>query len=441
MSQQARASAPHRLCGALLSLFFATSLPTAAQGAGEAAPAVAAPAAKFAPEVYRARRERLMKRLGDGVAVLYSRGEEDRDGFLQDSDFHYLTGVEDPGAVLVLSPSERVFKEWLFLKPRDQDDERWTGERADIGDALRLATGFERILRTTALNGRVVALLRNTHTLHQINQAGNLDGKAPERELYGKLQAAIPEVSVKDRTDLLPALRSVKEPRELEYMERAIAATLAAHRVAARSIRPNVQENWVEGLIALEFRRAGAVRPAFGSIVGSGRNSTVLHYPKHDQAIAPGSLVVVDIGADYGHYAADVTRTYPADGQFTAEQRAIYEVVLRAQQAAMEMIRPGVYYEDLHGKAEQVIAEAGYRDYFIHGLGHFVGLEVHDAGLYSKPLEAGMVITVEPGIYIPHKALGVRIEDEVLVTPKGYRLMSGDVPRDPAAIERLMRGN
>ena len=441
MSQQVRALARHFLCGAAVSLLFATSIPAAAQGAGTPGAAAQAPPGNFPPEVYGGRRERLMKRLGDGVAVLYSRGEEDRDGFLQDSDFSYLTGVDEPGAVLVLAPSERVYKEWLFLKPRDQDDERWTGERPEIGDALRRATGIDRILRTTALNGRMVALLRNTHTLHQINQAGSLDGKpSPERELYGKLQGVIPEISVKDRTDLLPYLRSLKEPRELERMERAIAGTLAAHKVAARAIRPNVQENWVEGLIALEFKRAGAVRPAFGSIVGSGRNSTVLHYPKHDQAIAPGSLVVVDIGADYGHYAADVTRTYPADGTFTAEQRKVYETVLRAQQAAMDMIKPGVYYEDLHRKAEQVIREAGYRDYFIHGLGHFVGLEVHDAGLYSKPLEAGMVITVEPGIYIPEKALGVRIEDEVLVTPKGYRLLSGDVPRDPAAIERLMRG-
>ena len=428
------ALAPLFCCGALL-----LSSPFLTAAAAPAAPDGAMPAGKFAPEVYRERREKLMKRLGDGVAVLYSRGEEDRDGFVQDSDFHYLTGVDDPGAVLVLSPSERVYKEWLFLKPRDQDDERWHGERADIGDALRKATGFERILRTTALNARLVALLRNTRTLHQIHQP-DLGGSAPEKELYGKLQGAIPEVSVRNRTDLLPYLRSVKEPRELAYMERAVAATQSAHRAAARAIRPNVQENWVEGLVGLEFKRAGAVRPAFSSIVGSGRNSTVLHYPKHDQAIAPGSLVVVDIGADYGHYAADITRTYPADGAFSPEQRAIYEVVLRAQQAAMDMIRPGVYYEDLNRKAEQVIAEAGYRDYFIHGLGHFVGLDVHDAGLYSKPLEAGMVITVEPGIYIPHKALGVRIEDEVLVTPKGYRLLSAGVPRDADGVERLMRG-
>jgi Xaa-Pro aminopeptidase len=246
-------------------------------------------------------------------------------------------------------------------------------------------------------------------------------------------------VSIKDRTDLLPAMRSVKEPRELDYMERAIAATFAAQHVAARSIRPGVEENWVAGLIDLEFKRAGAVRPGFPSIVGSGANSTILHYPEHDRTIAAGSLVVVDIGSDYGRYSADITRTYPADGHFTPEQRKIYEVVLRAQQTCIDMVRPGVFMEDLQRKAEEIIRAAGYRDYFIHGLGHFVGLDVHDSGLYKKPLAAGMVITVEPGIYIPEKSLGVRIEDQVLVTSNGSRLLTADLPRDPDGVERMMR--
>jgi Xaa-Pro aminopeptidase len=200
-----------------------------------------------------------------------------------------------------------------------------------------------------------------------------------------------------------------------------------------------VEENWVAGLIDLEFKRGGAVRPGFASIVGSGINSTILHYPKHDQTIAPGSLVVVDIGSDYGHYSADITRTYPADGHFTPEQRRVYDVVLRAQETCMSLVRPGVYFEDLQRKAEEIIRAAGYRDYFIHGLGHFVGLDVHDAGLYAKPLRAGMVITIEPGIYISDKALGIRIEDELLVTPNGYRLLTGALPRDPEAVEAMMR--
>jgi len=398
------------------------------------------PAKPFAPEVYSARRAKLMKALGGGIAVLYARGEEDADGYRQDSDFYYLTGLNEAGAVLVLSPEERLYKERLFLKPRNPDDERWTGVRPDIGDSLRRATGIDRISRVGSLGGAMMSLLQTTTTLQMINDPGGPDAPAtPEMELYAKLTSRLPGVSIKNRTDLLPAMRSVKEPREVESMERAIAATVAAQHAAARAIHPGVEENWVAGLIDLEFKRGGAVRPGFPPIVGSGANSTILHYPEHSRTIAPGSLVVVDIGSDYGHYSADITRTYPADGHFTAEQRKVYEVVLRAQQECMEMIRPGVYYEDLHKKAEDVIRAAGYRDYFIHGLGHFVGLDVHDAGLYKKPLQAGMVITVEPGIYIPEKALGIRIEDQVLVTPKGYRHLTQALPRDPDAVERMMR--
>jgi Xaa-Pro aminopeptidase len=382
-----------------------------------------------------------MKAIGKGIAVLYARGEEDREGYRQDSDFYYLTGITEPGAVLVLSPAERTYRERLLLKPRDPDEERWTGERPAIGDSLRRVTGIERIGRTNGLGRTLESLLQNSKTLFAIHEPGGPDDpEAPEMALYGKLSARLPGVETKDRTDLLPAMRSVKEPRELDYMEHAIVTTIAAQGVAARAIRPDVEENWIAGLIDLEFKRGGAVRPGFADIVGSGHNSTVLHYPEHSATIPAGGLVVVDIGSDYGHYSADITRTYPADGVFTQEQRAIYDVVLRAQDACIQMVRPGVFFEDIQRRAEEIIRSAGYRDYFPHGIGHFVGLDVHDAGLYSKPLAAGMVITVEPGIYIPERSLGVRIEDEVLVTPQGHRLLTASLPRDAGAIERLMKG-
>ncbi|HEU4333914.1 MAG TPA: Xaa-Pro peptidase family protein [Candidatus Eisenbacteria bacterium] len=399
------------------------------------------PAKPFPSEVFKARRAKLLKALGGGIAVLHARGEEDADGFRQDADFYYLTGINEAGAVLVLTPGERTYKEWLFLAPRDPDEERWAGVRPNIGDSLRRATGIERIQRSSGLHSFLMRLAQGGGPLHMIGNPGRLDGPpAPEMELYGKLTARLPGLAIKDRTDLLPALRSVKEPRELERIEKAIEATVGAHRVAARAIRPGVEENWIAGLIDLEFKRGGAVRPAFPAIVGSGKNSTILHYPEHSETIAAGSLIVVDIGSDYGRYAADITRTYPADGTFTPEQRHVYEVVLRAQQACIDMIQPGVYFEDLQRKAEEIIRAAGYRDYFIHGLGHFLGLDVHDAGLYRKPLQAGMVLTIEPGVYIPEKALGVRIEDDVLVTPTGHRLLTAALPRDPDAIEAMMRG-
>jgi Xaa-Pro aminopeptidase len=400
----------------------------------------APPAKPFDASVYAARREKLMKALGKGIAVLYARGEEDRDGYRQDSDFYYLTGISEPGAVLVLSPAERTYHERLFLKPRDPDEERWTGERSSINDSLRQVAGIERIGRTTALGATMEGLLRNSKTLFAIHQPGGPDDpEAPEMTLYGKLSSRLPGVETKDRTDLLPGMRSVKEPRELELMESAIATTIAAQHAAARAIQPGVEENWVAGLIDLEFKRGGAVRSGFEDIVGSGRNSTVLHYPEHNDTIQSGGLVVVDIESDYGHYSADITRTYPADGAFTKEQRAIYDVVLQAQTACIEMVRPGVFFEDIQRRAEEIIRAAGYRDYFPHGIGHFVGLDVHDSGLYSKPLAAGMVITVEPGIYIPGRSLGVRIEDEVLVTSQGHRLLTAALPRDATSVERMMR--
>jgi Xaa-Pro aminopeptidase len=399
------------------------------------------PPAPFTSDVYKARRAKLAKALGAGVAVLYARGEEDAEGYRPGGDFYYLTGLKEQGAVLVLAPAERTYKELLYLKPRNPEDERWTGDRPAINDSLRKATGFDFIQRTDRVGDSVMGLLQNSPTFHLICDPGSVDSPVgPEMELYGKVSARLPGVTMKNDTELIAAMRSVKEPRELEMMERAIAATVSAHRAAARAIRPAVEENWVAGLIDLEFKRGGSVRPAFGSIVGSGKESTVLHYPEHGRTIAPGSLVVVDIGADYGHYAADVTRTYPADGHFTPEQRKIYEVVLRAQQTCADLVRPGVYFQDLQRKAEEIIRAAGYRDYFTHGLGHFVGLDVHDAGVYRKPLQAGMVITIEPGIYIPEKSLGVRIEDEFLVTANGAKHLTSALPRDPDAVERMMRG-
>ena len=424
-----------------LSILLTVSM-SSAPGVGAAPPGTPAPPPKpFDASVYAARRDKLMKALGKGIAVLYARGDEDRDGYRQDSDFYYLTGISEPGAVLVLSPAERTYHERLFLKPRDPDEERWTGERPAISDSLRQLTGIERIGRTGALGATMEGLLRNSKILWAIHQPGGPDDpEAPEMTLYGKLSSRIPGVETKDRTDLLPAMRSVKEPRELDFMENAIATTIAAQHAAARAIKPGVEENWVAGLIDLEFKRGGAVRPGFEDIVGSGHNSTVLHYPEHSATIQAGGLVVVDIGSDYGHYSADITRTYPADGAFTQQQRAIYDVVLKAQEACIEMVRPGVFFEDIQRRAEEIIRSAGYRDYFPHGIGHFVGLDVHDSGLYSKPLAAGMVIAVEPGIYIPERSLGVRIEDEVLVTPQGHRLLTASLPRDAASVERLMKG-
>ena len=376
---------------------------------------------------------------GDGKEVLLEEGEK---AAVDCRDFYYLTGIAEPGAILILAPGQRNYRHRLYLAPRDPEAERWTGEREPLSKELLETTGFDRIRRSGSASRELMSILETTDTLHVINRPAGPDQPVPaEQELYGKLRLRIAGLTVKNLSKLLPTMRSIKEDRELEHMRKAIDATLAAHRVAARAIRPGVEENWVEPMIMTEFKRHGSVRPAFPSIVGSGDNSTILHYPDHDKTIEAGSLVVVDIGAEYGRYAADVTRTYPANGTFSDRQRLVYETVLRAQQTCIDMVRPGVYVEDLHVKAEEIIGEAGFADYFIHGIGHFVGLDVHDAGLYSEPLAEGMVITIEPGIYIPEEGLGVRIEDEVLVTAKGVKLLTADLPRSVSGIERMMRGD
>ena len=420
----------------LLAVF--VSLTASDHAASQPAEKVPAP---LPPSVFKARRERLMKQIGPGVAVLYSKGEEDRDGFKSHPDFYYLTGVDEEDAVLVLAPGERIYREALFLRSLDPEAERWTGVRGLIGDSLRRALGFEAVQRLGSLNATLLRTLGHHPTLHHIAAPVSPSAPAsPESELYSKLQARIPGLSVKNHQGLIAGMRQVKEPEELALMEKAIANTIAAHRAAARAIRSGVEENWVAGVIDVEYRRGGSVRPAFPSIVGSGANSCILHYPEHRRTIPAGSLVVVDIGAEYDHYAADITRTYPADGRFTPEQRRIYELVFDVQQACIAMVKPGVYYEDIHRRAEEMFRAAGYRDDFIHGLGHWVGLEVHDAGDRARPLAPGMVLTIEPGLYLSQRQIGVRIEDQVLVTKGGHRLLTEALPRDPDAIERLMRG-
>ena len=202
-----------------------------------------------------------------------------------------------------------------------------------------------------------------------------------------------------------------------------------------------MSERDVQDIIENEFKVKGARELAFPSIVATGKNTTVLHYTRNDAPVKEGDLFLMDIGAAFDHYAADVSRTIPVSGKFSPEQRQIYEIVLKAQKAAMAKIKPGAYIrDDVHEAARRVIEEAGYGDYFIHSTSHFIGLDVHDVGDYGQPLKPGMVISVEPGVYVPEKGIGVRIEDDVLVTQTGYKLLSGGIPREVDEIEKFLSG-
>jgi Xaa-Pro aminopeptidase len=402
-------------------------------------PQLIEPAQTELPSVYQARRAAVMKEMGEGVAVVFAEGHEDGDGFRQSSDFFYLTGVSEAGAILILAPKERTYREFLLLPARDPEQERWTGERDPLGAELRKKYGFEKIYRTSWLNRLVLELAARSPTCWQLSIPDAASDRRPaDLELYGKISASLAGVSTRVLPFALARMRSRHSPDEIAIMQRAVRISEAGFRAARLQIRPGALEGAVEAEAERVWKSSGARRPAYASIVGSGPNSTILHYPKSERVMQDGELLLMDMAAEYAHYAADITRTVPVNGKFTPEQRKIYDLVLKAQKTALALVRPGVYFEDLNAAARKVIEDAGYGDYFIHGLGHFVGLDVHDAGNYQEPLAAGMVITLEPGIYIPEKKLGVRIEDDVLVTGDGAKYLTDGVPREPDELEKWL---
>ena len=329
-----------------------------------------------------------------------------------------------------------------MLPSRDPEAERWTGEREPLGAALRGKYGFEKISRTGRLMSLMFDLAGRSPVLWQVSRPGTeySSEKPKDLELYRVLGEKLVGVSTRSLGWTLEKMRSRHSADELAIMQRTIRISEEGFRAARRVIRPGAFEGAVEAEAERIWKASGARRPSYASIVGSGSNSTILHYPRSERVMKDGDLLLMDMSAESAHYAADITRTVPVNGKFTAEQRKVYDVVLAAQKAAFALLKPGAYYEDLDAAARKVIEDAGYGDYFIHGLGHFVGLDVHDPGAYQEPLQAGMVITLEPGIYIPEKGIGVRIEDDVLVTETGARYMSDGVPREPDEVERWMAG-
>lgn len=398
----------------------------------------------FPPEVYRERRQRLMAQMKSGVAVVHGAASVDQSAPVaaQNSDFSYLTGIQDEaGAALVLAPAERTHREFLFLASRDPEVERYEGVRLPLNQSLRERTGFERLGRANRLGATVVDLASRSGELHYLGPLASPEAPVPPAlELYGKVAARVPGSRIVNSHNLIRRMRMVKEPRELALIREAIAATERGLRAGIRAARPGMREFELRNIIEAEFRAAGARGLAFPSIVGTGPNSAVLHYTGSDSVIRAGDLILCDVGAAVGGYAADITRTFPVDGRFTAEQRRVYDIVLKAQDAALADLRAGAVYEDVQESARNVIRGAGHIDDFWHGLGHFVGLEVHDAGIYAEPLPAGAVVTVEPGIYLPQRGFGIRIEDDYLVTARGHEHLSRGVPRRAEDIEALRRG-
>lgn len=420
---------------------------------------VGSPAGPVPPAVLAARRAALAQAMGQGVAIIQSASERSIEGdYPQDSDyresndFFYLTGLESKDSWLVVVADSGRGESVLFLPPRDSLQERWTGPTLGPGDEASRLTGIEvtKAADSAAAYVRQVVAMRtwgNRPGPVWVDRTARAGETLLLRELaFGATrdEALPPLLNVRA---LVAGLRLVKDAEELRRLRKAIDITGEALVEAMRAIHPGMYEYEIEAVIEEGFRRRGAERLGFPSIVGVGPNSTVLHYDKSRRRAEAGELVVMDVGAEYGYYTADVTRTVPVSGTFTPRQRELYNLVLATQQAAMDSVRPGITVRDLNRIARAYMkansgtlcGEAPCDRYFVHGLSHWLGMDVHDVGAYGQPLQAGMVLTVEPGIYIPAENTGIRIEDDVLVTATGHELLSTRAPRAASDIEKVMR--
>jgi Xaa-Pro aminopeptidase len=434
----------------------------------------------FDPAVFAARRDALMRAIGrDAVAVIYSLPVRLRNGdsfhrFRQVSDLIYLTGFVEPETTLVLRPGAERERVVMFVRPSDPALEVWDGKRAGL-DGARQRYGADAAYPASELAGRLHELIANADELHYAlgldDHTDALLGRAIAQLRRTERRGKRPPRAVIDPRIALHELRLRKAPEELAALRKAASITVDAHLAAMRTGRPGTFEHEVEAVVDYTFRSRGGSGPGYATIVGAGENATTLHYVENRCAIADGDLVLVDAGCEYDYYTADVTRTWPANGRFTPAQRRVYELVLATQESAIAMARPGATIDDLHqhcvrsltegmialgllsGSADDRIAEQAYRRFFMHGTSHWLGLDVHDAGAYMpggkhRALEPGMVITVEPGLYIPADAddvaaelrgIGVRIEDDVVITADAPEVLTAACPKKIEAIEAACR--
>src|SRR5437868_4120757 len=412
-------------------------------------------------QTYRARRQALAGKAKDGIVVLFGGTEHSTGdaiwGFHQEENFYYLTGLPDPGLALVIAPQQEAqgqraahgYTEILFVPARNRTQERWTGPKLGPDDPdIKQKTGFDRVEPLERMPEEVAKLLpariyREQPAVGESSAVHNLTDWIQRANLG-------PAARFEDFRPLIASLRVLKDSGEIDLLRKAADASVAAHLAAMRATKPGVTERQIAALMQYEFERRGCERPAYAPIVGAGFNSTVLHYSAGAAQIRDGDLVVMDVGGEYSGYATDITRTLPASGHFSARQREIYNIVLGAQQAAIAAFQAGKSTlrgeNSLHQVALDYINSHGkdlhgqpLGQYFIHGLSHFVGLDVHDPGDSTQPLRPGVVFTIEPGIYIPEEKLGVRIEDTFWADPNGKLVnLSADLPHTADDVERAM---
>lgn len=428
---------------------------------------------------YAKRRKELMQKVGkNSIVILTSaptlkRNSDTDFPFRQNSDFYYLTGFEEPEAVAILAPKRKNGEFILFNRVRDRDMEIWEGYRAGQEGARKLF-GANEAYPISELESKLPELLEGCERIHYslgidkhfdhvlLNAVNKIRGK-----IRNGMQSPIEFVDI---TDTIHEMRLIKSPAEIAIMRKAAEISATAHVRAMQFCKPGLNEYQLEAELTHEFQRNGARFPAYTPIVGSGEYSCILHYNSNNKVIKDGEMVLIDAGGEYQNYASDITRTFPANGKFSPEQRAIYDIVLKAQIAGIKAVKPGVLWPAvqnvmvkiitqglidvglLKGKLDDLIEKHAYFPFYMHKSGHWLGLDVHDVGRYKlegkwRKFEPGMVLTVEPGIYISSDLknvparwhnIGVRIEDDVLVTEKGHDVLSKDVPKSIADIEALM---
>jgi len=434
----------------------------------------------FDPAVFAARRDAFMQAIGPrAVAVVSSLPERLRNGdafhaFRQHSDVYYLTGFVEPDTVVVLRPGAEADRVVMFVRPRDPEMETWDGRRAGL-EGAKERYGADAAYGIAELETQLWQLVANHEELHySLGLDPDMDGvvaAAIARLRKTEKRGRRPPRAVVDPRVALHELRLRKRPEEFAALRKAAEISADAHVLAMKTGRPGAFEHEVEAVIDYTFRRRGGTGPGYTTIVGAGENATILHYIENRCAIADGDLVLVDAGCEYNHYTADITRTWPANGRFSPIQRDVYALVLAVQKSAIAMAKPGATIDEIHdhcvrgltqgmidlglltGTADDRIDDQAYRRFYMHGTSHWLGLDVHDAGAYTidgkaRPLEAGMVITIEPGLYIAIDAdgvpdnlrgIGIRIEDDIAITADGNDVLTAKCPKEIEDLEAACR--
>ncbi len=429
------------------------------------------------PQEFNSRRRRLMESLSNGAIVLAAGHDSARNSdvdheYRQPSTFWYLTGFDEPDAVAVLRPgSDTPYT--LFVRPYDPTFEIWVGYRAGVRGAVG-PLGANAAYAIDQLDSQLPKLLADYDTIHYALGSddrvdGIMSGLVKRRRAMAQ-RGAKPIRRIEDPTSTVDLMRQIKTDDEIALLQRAIDITAHGFDAAMRTAAPGVHEYEVQAALERPFRQLGSPRNGYPSIVAGGANACVLHYIRNRDALGPEDLLLIDAGAEYGYYTADVTRTWPVSGKFTAPQRAVYDVTLESQRQAIAAVKPGAGFDDVHrvaaralvqglidlgvmsGSIDGIMEQQSYRDYYMHATSHWLGLDVHDSGPYRDDrgqvrLRPGMVLTIEPGLYFGpqakqapdiYRGIGIRIEDDVLVTEDGCRVLSQAIPKEPDELESIV---